>query len=41
MRHKAADTDLSGILTEDIEEDVKDAAEIEKVRAAAALLECA
>lgn len=28
MRHKAAETDLSGILPEDIEKDVKDAAEI-------------
>jgi nucleolar protein 58 len=26
MRHKAVDTDLSGILPEDIEKDVKDAA---------------
>jgi nucleolar protein 58 len=28
MRHKAISTDLSGILPEDIEKDVKDAAEI-------------
>ena len=28
MRHKAIETDLSGILPEDIEKDVKDAAEI-------------
>lgn len=28
MRHKAVDTDLSGILPEDIEKDVKDASEI-------------
>lgn len=28
MRNKAVDTDLSGILPEDIEKDVKDASEI-------------
>jgi nucleolar protein 58 len=28
QRHKATSTDLSGILPEDIEKDVKDAAEI-------------